>query len=121
MMTFYFTNKRKDMNMKARFKHDGRAIDFFPATDVPAGSVIVQGNLTGITKLDIPAGRPGTLHVTGVYEVVKATNVTFPLGGRVYWDEAAKQAVPEASGNAQLGIAVLDAAANDATVLVRIG
>jgi predicted RecA/RadA family phage recombinase len=106
--------------MKARFKHDGKAIDFFPAIDVPAGSVIVQGNLVGIAKLDIPAGRPGALHVTGVYEVVKA-NVAIPLGSRVYWNDTAKQVVLSATGNAQLGIAVLDAAADDAIVLVRIG
>ena len=106
--------------MYARFKHDGKAIDFFPATDVPAGSVIVQGSLTGITKLDIPAGRPGALHVTGVFEVVKS-NVAIPLGSRVYWDDTAKQAVLTASGNAELGIAVLDAAAGDEIVLVRIG
>jgi predicted RecA/RadA family phage recombinase len=106
--------------MKARFKHDGQALDFFPVTDVPAGSVIVQGNLVGITKLDIPAGRPGALHVTGVYEVVKAS-VAMPLGSRVYWNDTTKQAVLTATGNAELGIAVLDAAATDEVVLVRIG
>ena len=106
--------------MKARFKHDGKAIDFFPVTDVPAGSVIVQGSLVGITKLDIPANRPGALHVTGVYEIVKS-NVAMPLGSKVYWDDTAKQAVLSATGNAQLGIAVLDAAATDEIVLVRIG
>jgi len=106
--------------MYAKFKHDGRAIDFFPASDVPAGSVIVQGSLVGITKLDIPAGRLGALHVVGVFEVVKS-NVAIPLGSKVYWDDTAKQAVLSATGNAQLGIAVLDAAATDEIVLVRIG
>ena len=106
--------------MYAKFKHDGRAIDFFPASDVPAGSVIVQGSLVGITKLDIPAGRLGALHVVGVFEVVKS-NIAIPLGSKVYWDATAKQAVLDATGNAQLGITVLDAAADDEIVLVRIG
>ena len=106
--------------MFARFKHDGKAIDFFPVTDVPAGSVIVQGNLVGITKLDIAAGRLGALHVVGVFEVIK-NNVAMPLGSRVYWDDTAKQAVLDASGNAPLGIAVLDAEAGDDIVLVRLG
>ena len=44
-----------------------------------------------------------------------------PLGSRVYWDNTAKQAVLDATGNAPLGIAVLDAAAGDEIVLVRIG
>ena len=106
--------------MQARFKHDGKAIDFFPLENVPAGSVIVQGSLVGITKLDIPAGRLGELHVVGVYEVTKS-NIAMPLGSRVYWDNTAKQAVLDATGNALLGIAVLDAAAGDEIVLVRIG
>ena len=106
--------------MQARFKHDGKAIDFFPVTDVPAGSVIVQGSLVGITKLDISAGRLGALHVVGVYEVVKS-NVAIPLGSKVYWNDTTKLAVLDATGNTQLGIAVLDAAVNDAVVLVRIG
>jgi len=106
--------------MQARFKHDGKAIDFFPLENVPAGSVIVQGSLVGITKLDIPAGRLGALHVVGVFEVVKA-NIAIPLGSRVYWNDATKQAVPDATGNALLGIAVLDAAVDDEIVLVRIG
>jgi len=106
--------------MQARFKHDGKAIDFFPLENVPAGSVIVRGSLVGITKLDIPAGRLGALHVVGVFEVVKA-NIAMPLGSRVYWNDTTKQAVLDAAGNAQLGIAVLDAAVDDEIVLVRIG
>ena len=44
-----------------------------------------------------------------------------PLGSRVYWNDTTKQAVLDATGNAPLGIAVLDAATDDEIVLVRIG
>ncbi len=45
--------------MQARFIHDGQSIDFFPATDIPAGSVVVIGELVGVAKLDIVAGHLG--------------------------------------------------------------
>ena len=106
--------------MKARFIHDGKAVDFFPATNVAAGTVIVEGDLVGVTKLDIQAGRLGALHVVGVYDVEKG-NVAITLGAKVYWDATAKQAVITATGNKQLGICVQEATAEDAVVRVRLG
>ena len=106
--------------MQARFIHDGKAVDFFSETDIPAGSVVVRDNLVGITKLDIKANTLGALHVVGVYDIEKS-NAAIPLGSNVYWDAAVKKAVLAATGNALLGIAVLAAAVDDETVRVRIG
>jgi len=105
--------------MIARFVHDGKAIDFLSETDIPAGSVVVKNNLVGITKLDIKANVLGALAVVGVYDVEKG-NVAIPLGSNVYWDTAAKKAVITATGNALLGVAILDAATGDETVRVRL-
>jgi predicted RecA/RadA family phage recombinase len=106
--------------MQARFIHDGKSVDFFSESDLPAGSVIVLGCLIGVTKLDIPAGRLGAVHVVGVYDIVKG-NVAVPLGSKVYWDAENKQAVLTATGNTLLGIAVTAAPAESSTVRVRIG
>ncbi len=106
--------------MEARFIHDGKGIDYTSETDVPAGTVIVLGDLVGVTKSDIPAGRLGAVHVVGVYDVVKG-DAAIPLGSKVYWDATAKLAVTTASGNKQLGIAIQAAEATDGTVRVRIG
>ena len=106
--------------MYARFIHDGKAVDFVPTTDVAAGTVIVEGDLVGVTKLDIHAGRLGALHVVGVFDVAKG-NAAITLGAKVYWDAAANQAVTTATGNKQLGICVQEATADDAVVRVRIG
>ena len=105
--------------MYARFIHDGKSIDFLSATDVPAGSVIVQGSLVGVTKLDIKAGRLGALAVVGVFDITKS-NTAIPLGSRVYWDATAKQAVLTATGNAPLGVAIQEATAADTIVRVRL-
>jgi predicted RecA/RadA family phage recombinase len=93
--------------MMARFIHDGRAVDFFPTETVPAGTVIVQGSLVGMTKADIPAGCLGAVHAVGVYDIEKG-NTAVALGGKVYWDATAKKAVINATGNTLLGVAVQD-------------
>jgi predicted RecA/RadA family phage recombinase len=105
--------------MQARFIHDGKAIDFFSETDIPAGSVVIKDNLVGITKLDIKANVLGALHVVGVYDVEKS-NIAIPLGSNVYWDDTTKKAVIAATGNTLLGFAVGDAAIGDETVRVRL-
>ena len=106
--------------MQARFIHDGKAIDFLSTTDIPAGSVVIQGSLVGVTKLDLKANTLGALHVVGVYDIEKS-NVAVPLGSIVYWDATAKKAVVAASGNTRLGVAALEAATGDETVRVRLG
>ena len=106
--------------MQARFIHEGKALDFFPEADVAAGTVIVENDLVGVTKLDIQAGRLGALHVVGVFDVAKGDSA-ISLGAKVYWDSTAKQAVATATGNKQLGLAVLPAMASDTTVRVRLG
>jgi predicted RecA/RadA family phage recombinase len=106
--------------MQARFVHDGKAIDFFPETDIPAGTVIVHGSLVGVTKLDIGAGQLGAVHVVGVFDVEKS-NVAIPLGSKVYWDATAKKAVLNTTGNILLGVAITAVTAEDVSVRVRLG
>ena len=59
--------------MAAVFVHDGSSIDYTPGAAVAAGDVVVQGDLVGVAKLDIPANVLGALAVTGVFDFPKAT------------------------------------------------
>lgn len=114
----------------AQFIHDGDAIDYTPPSgggDVAAGDVIVQEELVAVAKLDIPADTLGALHVTGVFDVPKATGVgtAIPAGSIVYWDEVAKEAyVPSPPGSfgtdKQMGKTTLAASDDDALVRVRL-
>ncbi len=106
--------------MQARFIQDGTAVDYTPEADVAAGTVVALGDLVGITKADIPAGRLGALHLFGVFDVVKGDGAV-TLGAKVYWDNTAKQATVTATGNKLLGLAVAPAEAGDAHVRVCIG
>ena len=76
----------------AQFIQDGLNIDHTPApgNDVTAGDVVVQGDLIGIAKIDIPANTLGALATTGVFDVPKTVGVgeAIPAGAKVYWDVA---------------------------------
>lgn len=108
--------------MIATFVHDGSMIDYTPSADVAAGDVVVQENLVGVAKRPLPANRPGSLAVEGVFDFPKATGTGSGTasGTSVYWDATAKQATTTASGNKLLGKTVKAAADSDTTVRVRL-
>jgi predicted RecA/RadA family phage recombinase len=103
--------------MKAKFVQRGESIDYTSATDVAAGDIVVQGDLVGVAKLDIPAGKLGSLSVCGVYDIVKKASETITVGAQVYWDANAATAT---TGEVVLGVAVAAAAGTDATVRVLL-
>jgi len=108
----------------ATFRHQGAAIDHTPGADVAAGDVVVQGDLVGVAKLDIKAGRLGALAVEGVFDFPKGVGPSsaLPAGADVYWDAGAQQATDDPSGgaNKRIGRAVQDAADDDAIVRIRL-
>jgi len=105
--------------LEARFIHDGKAIDYTPTVNTPAGTVIVLGDRVGITKFDILADTLGSLAVVGVFDVEK-DNTVIPLYSKVYWNVAAKKATLTATGNTLLGLALNATVAADTIVRVRL-
>lgn len=109
---------------QAVFIHEGLSIDHTPGGDLAAGEVVVQGDLVGVAKKPIAANEPGSLTITGVFDVAKegGVGVTFTTGAPVYWDNANKFAVATdgAGANKRMGKAVQSAADNDSTVRVRL-
>ena len=108
----------------ATFVHDGKSIGYTPGSDVTAGDVVVQGELIGVAKVDIPAGRLGALAVVGVFDFPKATGVGTGIaaGANCYWDVADGEAKTDAEGGANklIGKCVRAAADADATVRIRM-
>lgn len=106
----------------ATFIHDGDTIDFTPGTNVAAGDVVVQNDLVGVAKRDIPTGTLGSLAVVGVFDVPKATGAGTAIasGAKVYWNATAQQATTTASGNKYLGKTIKATVDADATVRVRL-
>ena len=106
------------------YRHEGQAIDYTPTVAVAAGDVIVQGDLVGVARVDIPADALGALAVAGVFDFPKAAGVgeAITVGSTVYWDAGAQQATTDsaAGANKELGKTVAAAGDNDAAVAVRL-
>lgn len=104
------------------FIHDGGAIDYTPTVDVAAGAVVVQGDLVGVAKLDIPANALGALAVVGVFDFPKATGVGTGLavGVPAYWNATTQQVTSTSAGNKLLGKVIRAAGDDDAVVRVRL-
>ncbi len=106
------------------FIHDGNSVDYTPGSAVTAGQVVVQGELLGVAKVDIPANALGALAVTGVFDFPKATGggSGIPAGAKVYWDVADNEAKTddETGANKLIGKCVRAAADADATVRIRM-
>ena len=67
----------------ADFIHEGAAVDYTPTEDLVAGSVVVQGDLVGITKHDIKANKLGSIAVVGVFDVVKDPAASISAGANI--------------------------------------
>lgn len=106
----------------ATFVYEGNAIDYTPVEDVSAGDVVIQNDLVGVAKVDIPANTLGALTVTGVFEFPKATGggESIAAGQFCYWDAGNEIVTTTAGGNTYIGKCVRDAGDDDETVLVRI-
>jgi predicted RecA/RadA family phage recombinase len=104
----------------ATFVHDGNSVDYTPGSAVTAGAVVVQGELVGVAKVDIPAGTLGALAVAGVFDFPKATGSAITAGALCYWDATNQRATTSSSGNKLIGKCVKAAADADTTVRVRM-
>ena len=97
--------------MTAKFVQEGVYLDFTPATDLPAGSVVVVGGQPGITTRDYATGEVAAARVVGVFDVPKAAATAFAEGATVFFNTATGLAVTAAGA----GIVKLGRAARAAT------
>lgn len=107
------------MSFDAKYVQPGDSIDYTPTSAVPAGSVVIQGGLVGVAKLDIAANTLGALAVAGMFDF-KKTTVAITAGAKVYWNTTSSFATNVASGNTYIGIAAEAVASAGATVKVLL-
>jgi len=105
---------------QATFVQEGGRIDYTPGGAVPAGEVVVQGDIVAVAKRPIAANEPGALDVEGVYDFAKNTGVAYTVGQILYWDDTNNVVTATASGNKQIGKVVRAAATTDTTVRIRL-
>lgn len=127
----------------AEYIQRGEALDYRNETDtlIPAGTVLVIGSRVGVAGGDILPGEIGSVHMTGVYKIVKSGTSAIAMGAPLYFDgsgmtdtAASAAAASEAGENGEsgttpaspaavsveAGYAAAPAAAADGTVLVKL-
>lgn len=106
--------------MKAEFRQKGEMLNYINPTDdfVEAGTLVIFGDICGITATDIAPGQLGTIATTGVWQMPKDT-AEITGGAKVYYDEA-NDVVNTTESDIFVGIAIEDADATASTVAVRL-
>lgn len=87
---------------------------------VLSGRVVIAGDIKGIAQGDAAIGAPVDVATVGVWELPKVAANAFTLGAAVYWAAGTGLATTTAASNTLLGVAVQAAAADTATVAVRL-
>ena len=107
--------------MQAQYVHDGKAVDFTPDVDVSIGSIVIQGDLVGITKRDLKADMLGSIALEGVFDIPKdpADAETYTAGQQIY---ATNDGIVTdvSAGTVYLGKVIAAAAPTDNFVRVRL-
>lgn len=106
---------------KATYWQKGDKIDYKNGgeTVIESGEIVAFGSVIGIAGMDIPIGAIGTLVLSGVFKMPKATGA-ITAGAKVYYDATNKNITATATNNTFAGIAIAAAGASDADVLVRL-
>jgi len=106
--------------MKATYWQKGETLDYTNSTvsAIEANTVINLVTRVGIAGTTIAAGETGTVVVVGVFEMDKTAAEAITRGTLVYFNGTSITAT--ATDNTHAGYAVADAAAADATVLVKL-
>lgn len=95
----------------------GRTLTLIAPAAVKSGDVVVVGALVGIAAYDAAAGAEVEVQVEGVFELPKG-NAALAQGAKAYWTAASKTVT--STGDVLLGACILPAAADAATVRVRL-
>lgn len=102
------------------FIQDGNTINYTVAgTPVKGGELRMVGDVAAVAVTDGAVGETIAMHVTGVYELPKGAGA-ITQGAAVYADAGGTGIVTTAEGNKFAGYAWEEAAAEAATVLVKI-
>lgn len=105
--------------MEAIFSQNGDVIDYTAAEAVAFGEVVDLTTRIGVAMVDIPEGGTGTVHVTGVYQIPKATG-EITVGQALYWDKEARNLTTTADSNTPAGWAVAPAENEAPDVLIKL-
>lgn len=93
-------------NWMVQFRGNGETVLYTntTASELPAGTPIIQGNLFGVPTSPIPAYKTGALAIEGNMRFPKTSgDGGMAVGTLAYWDDTNHVLSPTASGNTYVG------------------
>jgi predicted RecA/RadA family phage recombinase len=102
------------------FVQPGNVLTFpAPTGGCRSGEGVLVNAAFGVAAYNAAEGSEVECAVVGVYDLPKAAGAV-AFGAKLYWSAANKHVTTTASGNTLIGLAAASAAANAATVAVRL-
>lgn len=98
----------------------GDTVTLTMPADVSSGDVVVVGDQLGVAIMDGLTGERKPVKTTGVFNLPKATAMTFNEGVILYWDDTNKVVTTSASSNKAIGNAMEAGTNGPTSVLVRL-
>lgn len=107
--------------MKALYWQKGETLEYTNTSGkkISANDLVALKERVGVAAADIEPGETGELHMCGVFQCVKTGQNEISMGMNVFFDGDGITETEE--DNIPAGYAAGDAAASDASVLVKIG
>lgn len=87
---------------------------------IAVNTPVLVGDLVGVALTDIANGDTGTLQLSGVALLPKATGQAWTQGAKLYWDDTAKKFTTTDTSNTLAGWAYAAAASGDTTGQVKL-
>lgn len=106
---------------KATYWQKGEKIDYTNSgsTKVASGQIVVLGTKVGVAGGDIEVGATGTLVMSGVFKMPKATGA-ISAGAVVYWDATNSVVTTTSTSNTECGYATKAAASADTEAYISL-
>jgi len=90
-----------------------------PTGGAVSGVGVKVGSLFGVAAFDAAQGETVEIVTEGVFDLAKDGN-SVTVGEKLYWNDVSKVVTVTASTNLLIGVALMAAAAGDATVRIRL-
>ena len=108
--------------MRNCIRPDARSIPMVVpyAGGILSGQGMLVGAFFGVAASDAAQNETVECETRGEFELPKEPAQAISAGARLFWDDTNRRITTTATGNVQVGIATMAAAASDATVRVML-
>ena len=103
------------------FVQEGTTLTVAAPAAVASGQYVVVGAIRGVAAFDAAQGEPVEVATEGIFTLPKVAADDIAVGDLLYWTGTACTKTAGTGSKPLVGVAIKPAAANSATVTVKLG